>query len=75
MEKKAIRSLNYSDRVRAQISSLVREFDDHLPGFIDNYSAMEIVDKCKKVDISNLDFVKKAGAVFNAAKDKKPGIV
>ena len=27
------------------------------------------------LDISNLDFVKKAGAVFNAAKDEKPGIV
>ncbi len=65
LEKKAIRSLNYSDKVRAQISSLVREFDDHLPGFIDNYSAMEIVDKCKKVDISNLDSIDQGHATLS----------
>ena len=55
LEKKAILSLNNSDRVRAQISSLVREFDDHLPGYIDQSTAMKIIDKCEKIDISNLD--------------------
>ena len=65
LEKDAIPSLNYSDRVRAEISSLVREFDDHLPGNIGKSIAMEIIDKCEKVNISDLDSTDQGNATLS----------
>ena len=53
-EKEAIALMTPADRARAQISSLVRKFDDRLPGQIEPESISSILSEVNLVELTNL---------------------
>ncbi len=54
LESSAISAMTPGDRVRAQISSLVRKFDDRLPGPIETRLAQMVFEEASLVDLSEL---------------------
>jgi len=54
LEGSAISAMSPGDRVRAQISSLVRKFDDRLPGPIETGLAKTVFEGASSVDLSEL---------------------
>lgn len=65
LEENAIIYLNNSDRVKAQISFLVRKFDDHLPGNIEKSFATQIIEECDKINVSFLDINNQGNATLS----------
>ena len=55
LEASAISAMQPSERVRAEISSLVRRYDDRLPGSIKAELAEELLSGADSIDVSELD--------------------
>ena len=55
LEASAISAMQPSERVRAEISSLVRRYDDRLPGSIKAELANELLSGADSIDVSELD--------------------